>query len=237
MASFFSSSPARPVCLYMGWFGKLPAVGDFAGRGIPGAVRETVDEWVASGMAALVRANPEDWRAAYLVSPVWHFVVNAGIWDQHALAGCIAPSIDKVGRFSPLLALRAFEGDIDGILPPRSRWLYQIDAGLRRVIGERIAVEDVPGVLGLADAKVEDEAGPGAVGGILSDLGISDETADTHREWFAWPDLPALFRERNNRNFWWAEPSPSLSPGQIIHRGPPDDVLFCLLMGGGWLNG
>ncbi|MDR1424973.1 MAG: type VI secretion system-associated protein TagF [Azoarcus sp.] len=236
MVRFFSSSPARVARLYMGWFGKLPAVGDFAGRGIPGTARETVHEWIASGMADLVREDPEDWRAAYLVSPVWHFVVNAGIWDQYALAGCIAPSIDKVGRFSPLLALRAFEDDIDDILPPRSRWLYQIDAGLRRIIGERIAVEDVPGVLGLTDAELEDGAAPEAVGGILSELGISDEAADTHREWFSWPDLSALFRERNNRSFWWAEPSPHLPPRQIIHRGPPDDVLFCLLMGGGWLN-
>ncbi|MFN3986963.1 MAG: type VI secretion system-associated protein TagF [Rhodocyclaceae bacterium] len=221
---------------YVGWFGKLPSVGDFASRGIPQALRETVHHWIASGMATLAEQQPEDWREAYLVSPVWHFVVNAGVWDSPALIGCIAPSIDKVGRCSPLLALRAFDGRrVREVLPPASEWLYRVDALLRRVIGERLAVDVVLGELERELlSETEQGAAQSTAGDILADLGIVGD-GGRNKTWFSWPDLPELFDARNNRSFWWAEPSPRQPPRQIMHSGKPDDHLFGLLMGG-WLR-
>ncbi|MDR0716061.1 MAG: type VI secretion system-associated protein TagF [Azoarcus sp.] len=216
---------------YMGWFGKLPSVGDFAGRGLPPPLRETVHKWISSGMAALARSRPGDWRDVYQVSPVWHFAINAGIWDKPALIGCLAPSVDKVGRYSPLLALRSVDRrGIDKVLPPDSRWLYRIDAALRSVIGERMPVDHV---LGALKRQTHGDGGDNSTAGILGDLGISDGALLPCKEWFSWPDLPALFNERADRSFWWAEPAPKLPPRQIIHCGPPDDDLFCLLMNGG----
>ena len=230
MIAFFSS-PRH----YMGWFGKLPSVGDFAGRGMPCVLQESVHAWMSSGMAALVRTWSVEWRDAYLLSPVWHFTINAGIWDKHALIGCIAPSIDKVGRCSPLLVLRSFETcDVRAALPPESHWLYRVDAALRRIIGECVAVAEVDDFL----ARLMDgEAGQDTAAGILKDLGIDDGVdASARKAWFSWPELPALFLERDDRRFWWAEPSPRLQPRQIIHRGAPDEDLFCLLMDGGMSN-
>ncbi len=219
---------------YMGWFGKLPSVGDFAGRGMSGQLQETVHQWISGGMAALVQAQPQEWQDAYLVSPVWHFVINAGVWDNPALIGCIAPSVDKVGRYSPLLALRSFDKRrIEAVLPPESRWLYQVDATLRRVIRERIAVDSVLEILEQqmnAEAEITRQD---SAAGILNDLGIVDGASDAAKAWFSWPDLPLLFTDRNDRSFWWTEPSPKRPPKQIIHCGPPDGVLFALLMGGG----
>ena len=216
---------------YIGWFGKLPSTGDFAGRGMPRALQEVVHDWISSGMAALACLHQEDWQDGYLVSPVWHFAVNSGIWDYPALVGCVAPSVDKIGRYSPLMVVRAFDRrDIALVLPPRSRWLYQVDEILRRVISERIAVEEVYDLLA---QEAEAAAGQNSATGILDDLGIFDGSIDTAKAWFSWPDLPTLFAERNNRSFWWAEPSPKTPPRQIIHSGKPDGSLFCLLMDGG----
>ncbi|MDR1461646.1 MAG: type VI secretion system-associated protein TagF [Azoarcus sp.] len=220
---------------YMGWFGKLPSVGDFAGRGMPRHVQAAVHAWMSSGMAALVRTWSEEWRDAYLVSPVWHFAINADIWDKLALLGCIAPSIDKVGRCSPLIVLRSFDGpDAREVLPPESRWLYRVDAAIRRIIGERITVEGVNALL--AQLMVH-EPGQGYAKGILDDLSIGDTADGFRKAWFSWPDLPALFGERSSRSFWWAEPSPRQPPRQLIHRGVPDEDLFCLLMDGGMSSG
>ena len=221
---------------YMGWFGKLPSTGDFAGRGMPRALQEVVHDWISSGMAALACLHQEDWQDGYLVSPVWHFAVNSGIWDNPALVGCVAPSVDKIGRYSPLMAVRAFDWrDISLVLPPRSRWLYQVDEILRRVISEGIAVEEVYDLLA---EKLESEAvtrqNENSAAGILGDLGIVDSsTVDVGKAWFSWPDLPTLFADRSNRSFWWAEPSPKSPPRKIIHSGKPDSSLFCLLMDGG----
>jgi type VI secretion system protein ImpM len=228
MISFFS--PPK----YMGWFGKLPSVGDFAGRGIPRPLQETVYQWVWSGMAALVQSHPEDWRDIYLNSPVWHFAINATVWDKPALLGCIAPSVDKVGRHSPLFVLRTFnKRDIVKMLPPQSRWLYRVDAVLRRVISERIAVDDVLELLKQQRSDIV-EVDEGSAAGILSDLDIADNgSTPPDKKWFAWPELPALFSERSDRSFWWAEPFANETPRQIIHYGPPDTDLFLQLMNGG----
>jgi len=219
----------------MGWFGKLPSVGDFAGRGIPQSLQGTVHEWTSSGMAALARMYPGEWRDIYLLSPVWYFVMNASIWDKNALMGCIAPSFDRVGRCSPLLALRSFDAkDINEVLPPKSRWLYKIDTVLRRIVAEKIMVENVFNIL---EQQNDIEANSDNTASILSDLGIIDGVTENRYGWFSWPDLSVLFAERADRSFWWTEPSPKLPPRQIIHRGSPDESLFCLLAARGFSNG
>ena len=226
---------------YMGWFGKLPSGGDFAARGIPRPLLETIHQWISSGMTKAASLWPEDWQAAYLVSPVWHFAINAGTWDTDALTGCIAPSVDKIGRYSPLIMLRSFDRrDIKMMLPPRNQWLYETDRLLRRVIGERLGADEILSQLASQPGVGEDIAvGQESAAEILGDLGIVDGTRDSFSDaggWFSWPDLPALFLDRKDRSFWWAEPSHKSAPRQIIHSGPPDDRLFCLLMDGGVLH-
>ena len=221
---------------YIGWFGKLPAVGDFASRGIPQPLREVLHSWIAEGMADLAARQPDEWREAYLVSPVWHFCANPGVWGESAALGCIAPSIDKIGRCSPLIALRTFDATgVRQALPPNNRWLYQVDALLRRVIAERLPVEMVlPELERSLASELEVQTDPGSAGNILAELDILNHH-EPEKAWFSWPDLPDLFEGRAGRSFWWAEPSPRLPPRQMVHSGPPDSDLFAMLMGG-WLR-
>lgn len=212
---------------YMGWFGKIPSVGDFAGRGMPQSLQETVYEWISSGMAAFVESRPEDWKTAFQASPFWHFLVGAGVWDKSALVGCVAPSVDKVGRLSPLMVLRSFDKrQIAKVLPPDSRWLYRVDVALRNIIGERVALDDVHHLLAQL-AEVEERRDSTA--GILSELGIG-ESPGGRKETFAWPELSASFSERDKHCFWWTESSPQSPSRQIVHEGAPDRNLFCRLM-------
>ena len=238
-AGFFRRLVFRKRSGYMGWFGKLPSVGDFAGKGMQHYLKEAIHGWMSSGMAALAHSRPGDWQAAYLVSPVWHFLIGPGILDKPALVGCLAPSVDKVGRYSPLIVLRSFDkSNASSVLPPESRWLYRVDTALRRAIGERIPVDSLHDLLlQLAEAE---KNGRDSTGNILSDLGIGSAKGKTstnmQKDWFAWTELPELFRERNDRSFWWAEPSSKFPLKQIIHCGPLDESLFCSLMDGGAPN-
>ncbi len=231
----------RPPDYMMGWFGKLPSVGDFAGKGMPVPLKETVHGWMSSGMAALKCSRPTDWQAAYLVSPVWHFLIGPGIWDQSALIGCLAPSVDKVGRYSPLIVLRSFDkSELSSVLPPKSRWLYRVDSTLRRVIGERISISGLHDLL--LQLMETEESGWNSTVNILSDLGIGNAgagagaDASAQKDWFAWPELPELLKARGVSSFWWSEPSSVQGMKQIVHSGAPNDNLFCLLMDGGVSN-
>lgn len=218
---------------FVGWFGKIPASGDFAARALPQEVQRSFYEWFATGMAALERREPEEWRHAYLVTPVWHFVLNAGVWGEHALQGCLAPSLDKVGRYSPLVIVRSFDAAFIGdILPPGDEWLYRVDEAIRRVISERLAPDHVLDNIHVhfSSERVSEQTQSTAT--ILNALGIIDESGGTGKRWFSWPDLPQSFMDRRHRSFWWAEPSPRQPPRQVIHSGKPDDDLFCLLLGG-----
>jgi len=231
MAGLSLSSIPRGQSALIGWFGKLPVLGDFAGRELPLALREQIHAWCANGMERLAQQHGQSWKAAYQLAPVWHFAMNANIWEARALVGCIAPSTDRIGRCSPVLALRSIDAaNIKDSLPPQNRWLYEVEALLRQVIRGELDVETIQPQLeeALAADRTPAQVGDSA-GDILADLGIvpGDKPA-----WFSWPDLAERFSERKGRSFWWAEPSPRQPPRQIIHNGAPDDDLFELLMAG-----
>ena len=79
----------------VGFFGKLPAAGDFVARGIPAEVRRALDLWLTAYIAEAA-ANARHW-------PV------GGVRAVVTLAGApwllvIEPSEDAVGRSYPLTA-------------------------------------------------------------------------------------------------------------------------------------
>lgn len=173
----------------------------------------------------------EAWKAAYQLAPVWHFAMNAHIWDARPLVGCVAPSMDRIGRCSPMLALRSVDGTrMKEHLPPQSRWLFEVETLLRQVIRGALSVDAIqPELEAALEADSMQRREGSSAGDILADLGIA---TDGNPNWFSWPDLTERFTERKGRSFWWAEPSPRQPPRQIIHNGAPDDDLFELLMAG-----
>jgi len=89
--------PSRRVC----WYGKLPARGDFVGRGLPQRWRSDWDGWLQRGLAlaatsldgAALRERLRDfapWRYLALPAP-------GEIW-----CGIMVASHDRVGRAFPL---------------------------------------------------------------------------------------------------------------------------------------
>jgi type VI secretion system protein ImpM len=220
----------------LGWYGKLPAVGDFSARGLDGSLLTILGDWCAQGMETISTHNGgEDWREAYMLSPVWSFVMNAEVWSDEPLAGCMAPSVDRVGRCYPLIIVRSIiNGELGRILPPRNDWLQRADMVIRQAVSGKIAVDDVmPGVVN-GDNLEGHAFDTGSTESILNELGISDG-GDKPSNYFSWPELNTVFYERPGRSFWWAEPSPKQPPRQIIHAGNPDAQLFSLLMGG-WIK-
>jgi type VI secretion system protein ImpM len=92
------------------WYGKLPALGDFASRRLDPEFLELWDNWLARGMLELRERDPAVWLDAYLISPSWRFLLMPaclpGKLGQQAWAGVLMPSVDRVGRYFPFTIVR-----------------------------------------------------------------------------------------------------------------------------------
>lgn len=95
-----------------GWYGKLPALGDFASRRLPPLFIEPWDRWLASGLAEW-RAGDEAWLDAFLAAPTLRFALGAGVPFEQSpgYVGVLMPSVDRVGRYFPLTVVRARSPD------------------------------------------------------------------------------------------------------------------------------
>lgn len=85
----------RPV---RGFFGKLPARGDFVSAGLPRGFVSHWDAWISATLPTVLAAAGDDWL---LASP-WRFALERGVCGINAVTGVLLPSIDKVGRPFPL---------------------------------------------------------------------------------------------------------------------------------------
>ncbi len=91
--------PDRAVSV--GFFGKLPARGDFVGTGLPRDFVDPWDAWWRQGIAR-TREAATDWVAAWLEAPVWRFRLPPGCCGAAPVVGLWMPSVDRVGRYFPL---------------------------------------------------------------------------------------------------------------------------------------
>jgi len=85
-----------------GWFGKIPALGDFVTRRLPPTFVDPWDAWLSAELVAARRALADAWPSAYRQTPIWRFALTAGAIDQARWLGVLIPSFDRVGRQFPL---------------------------------------------------------------------------------------------------------------------------------------
>lgn len=87
----------------IGYFGKLPSHGDFVSRGLPPGLVAAWDTWLQQCIHESRRQLGDRWLTQYLTSPVWRFAISPGILGPEGLAGVMMPSVDRVGRYFPLM--------------------------------------------------------------------------------------------------------------------------------------
>lgn len=95
-----------------GFYGKLPARGDFLKEAVPPGFLEPWDGWL---QALLIRGREslgDGWTERYMTAPIWRFVLAPGIAGPSAAIGVCAPSVDRVGRQFPLSIFAALDADI-----------------------------------------------------------------------------------------------------------------------------
>jgi type VI secretion system protein ImpM len=85
-----------------GFYGKLPAYGDFVRRDLPNGFVRDWDAWLQDGMAQARARLGVDWEAAWDHAPAWRFSLPAGACGAIPVHGLLLPSRDAVGRRFPL---------------------------------------------------------------------------------------------------------------------------------------
>jgi type VI secretion system protein ImpM len=86
----------------VGYFGKVPQLGDFVTSGLPRTFVEPWDAFLRDMLSSSREALGDDWLEAYLNGPIWRFLLGAGVAGPSPVAGTLMPSVDRVGRYFPL---------------------------------------------------------------------------------------------------------------------------------------
>jgi type VI secretion system protein ImpM len=120
-----------------GWFGKMPALGDFASRRLPDAWIAAWDAWLGEELAAAREQLGDDaWQALYMVAPVRRFWLAPGLLTGDAWLGVLMPSVDSVGRQFPFTLAAPLSGGHDELVDALASddWLDEADALARQVL-------------------------------------------------------------------------------------------------------
>lgn len=120
-----------------GWYGKVPALGDFVSRRCPASFRDPWDAWLAQGMLVGERAHGDDWATAFLSFPMWRFLWFDGA-SRTPWAGVLSPGADRVGRLFPLTIVRPLCTD-DAPCPSieaLDRWMDGLEASVLALLAD-----------------------------------------------------------------------------------------------------
>ncbi len=93
-----------------GFYGKIPARGDFLSCRVPAGLAARWDDWLAGLTVAVRAASGDAWPAAWLTAPLWHFALGAAVAPPVGAAGVLIASADRVGRMFPFTVIGASSG-------------------------------------------------------------------------------------------------------------------------------
>ncbi|MFK8017734.1 MAG: type VI secretion system-associated protein TagF [Gammaproteobacteria bacterium] len=222
-----------------GFFGKLPALGDFVQRRLPAPFVRAWDGWLQGCVAGSKAALGEHWLNTYLSSPIWRFALTPGVAGELGWTGVMIPSVDRVGRYFPLT--------VATVLPEHSRTLDVAHAQEWFDRAESVALNALEeqgfdletfsaSVAALGPCPVS--AAPsvpvpqqGAVAG-----GFRLSVDDVNHAPAALEGLCDMFiRERfGPSSLWWTSGSELISPNVIVCRGLPEPAGYTAMLDGQW---
>jgi type VI secretion system protein ImpM len=217
----------------LGFFGKLPARGDFVTRRLTRDFTDPWDAWLQDAIAMSAQQLGADWLDTYLTAPIWRFLLSPDICGQGPMLGIMMPSVDRVGRYFPLTlavtvadcaapakAMLTAGAWFDGV-EQLALSALEDDADLDRIDHQAEAIApplaDQPGVASYrTDRAVSVELGEGGVdaaaGAIDSVLGL----------------LASRY------TLWWTSGSERCKPALVFSESLPSVERFSALLDGQW---
>jgi type VI secretion system protein ImpM len=220
----------------LGWYGKIPANGDFIHRRLSRELILWWDKWLQMGVAGLHQADAARLEAAYLGAPLWNFAIPAGFGAGVVQLGCIGPSRDRVGRCYPLaVSLSIPEQDFQPSVLSGATGFYKqlgvsVLAALRRGCNPDQFDQALWAASGLVDAMLAPQPAvvddPGV--DILSVLNVGHAALLNveARDELAWRDLPLFFNPSSHTSYWWTNTIEGAAYKSHVHGGALNATLF-----------
>lgn len=218
--------------LLIGYYGKVPTNGDFVLRRLPRSFVDPWDSWLQRAIAISREQLADAWLDSYLTSPLWRFVLSAGLCGEQTAAGVLMPSVDSVGRYFPMTiaALPAAPCNPFGLAAGADGWFSQAEEAALSCLDEGFQLEAFEARLAelpiLADATPGARPSPPSAGG-----GLGWSFDDPAIEALCPAVYPALLddltRDRLKRySIWWTSGSDLVPATFKIHEGLPPEADF-----------
>src|SRR5258707_4021926 len=119
----------------VGFFGKLPVLGDFLSRRLGPDFVEPWDQWLQQAMH-MARAQVR-WNELYAQAAPWRFALEAGVCGGSPVVGVLVPSNDRVGRQFPLTVACPLPTGVGAleVAAGSEAWFAATEALLERAVG------------------------------------------------------------------------------------------------------
>lgn len=129
----------------LGLYGKLPNYGDFIHRNLPAKFINVWDDWLQQFVSGSQTQMGEQWLDVYLTSPIWRFVLSAGIIDEQHWAGIVLPSVDQVGRYYPFSIAIPLPSSVNPFefISTNGQWFEQIEELALRALDGQINLDEL----------------------------------------------------------------------------------------------
>ena len=234
--------------LSVGFFGKLPSVGDFVRRRVDDGIVTAWDAWLQESIEASRELLGDRWLDLYLTAPMWRFFAPAGVLDDLPVAGILFPSVDRVGRYFPFTVFTRLPERSSGLVVADrcAPWFERIeDLVLAQLEDEGHTIDEIDDVLAATSEQLAavmhavpahlgtmqfEDVGAGLTGYQHVPLG---ERVDIGPAALAW--LGQLIgRSVPGAVYWWSSGSASVRPSWLITRGLPEPRAFAAMLSGAW---
>jgi type VI secretion system protein ImpM len=219
----------------LGFFGKLPARGDFVCRRLQRDFTDPWDGWLQDAVAMSAQQLGDGWLDTYLTAPIWRFLLSPGICGELPMLGVVMPSVDRVGRYFPLTMAVAIG---ESAMPARTMltaapWFAEVeklalsaledDADLDRLDQEAETIAPPAGEEASGAAYHTERAVSVTLG---SNRGVDASAAEVM------DGLLALLAGRYT--LWWTSGSEQFVPSLVVAEGLPPVERFAALLDGRW---
>lgn len=226
------------IAYHAGFYGKLPAKGDFVFRGLDRGFREAWDHWLQRGIDRGHRQLGDGWKDAYLTSPIWRFAAGPGIFGETGFTGVMMPSVDRVGRQFPLtIAIPLPPVSIFAAAARFDAWYQAQEQRLLASLADGAdfaAFEAEVEQAGLPALEAETE--PRLIDtdpAVLRGWRVAEaDVGDPGTGFFAALLDGSFALDFPKRSIWWTFGSDRVAPSFLVFPGAPDAVSYVQMING-----